>query len=135
MAKYQSQHLTLSGPFFEKDPRKTFRQNVRLMMEKLAAEAQADVQAEMGSRSGSMPNWTGWSQEHVKGRVVSVGGKAWAVSLVVSEGTQGMTRSEAVRTLAAGSSVEGRFHVFRHAATRLRSMRALLNADLTKGLE
>jgi hypothetical protein len=123
------------GPFFTKNPQLTFRQNVRVMMSELASEAQADVQTEIASHEGAMPNWTGWSRDNVKGRVENLSGKHWALTMVVSENSAGMSARDAIRTKAAGSSIEGRFHAFRHVASRIRGMKALMAADLTKGLE
>jgi hypothetical protein len=36
----------MDGPFFRKDPALTFRQNVRVMMDAVAAEGEKDVRAQ-----------------------------------------------------------------------------------------
>lgn len=127
--------ITLEGPFFTADPRKTFRRNVRDMMAALATEAEGSVKRDIASHSGSMPYYTGHTTESVVGRTRSVTGRAWEVSAVISANTQGMTRKEAIRTKAAAASIERRWHSFRRTAGAMRRSRAVLAANLTKGLE
>lgn len=125
--------ITLEGPFFERNPTKTFRANVRDMMDALASEAEASVRSDIAGRP--MPHSTGHTARHVRGRVSSLIGKPWEVTAVVSMDTRGMTRKEAIRTQAAASSVEGRWHPFRRTASAIRRSRAVISANLTRGME
>lgn len=126
--------IDLTGPFFEKDPAKTVRQNVRVMMEAMAREAESDVKAQIPSKSGE-------TARGIRGRVQSLAGKPWAVTMVVSQqrafpwkhmGTRGFVgRGEAVYR---GGKLEAKLHMFRRTAGRLRRSRAVNTAELTKGL-
>jgi hypothetical protein len=127
--------ITLEGPFFERDPRRTFRQNVRDMMAAIAKEAEASVKADIASHAGRMPHYTGHSHDAIVGRTRSVTGRRWEVSAVISASTQGMGRREAIRTKAAAASIERRWHPFRRTAGAIRRSRAVLATNLTKGLE
>jgi hypothetical protein len=127
--------VKLEGPFFERDVRRTVRANIRDLMDKLAAEAEADVKAQMDARAGQMPHWTGHTRSRVVGRTQSLRGRRWEVSAVVSVNTDGMSRSDAIRTKAAGAQMEARFRMFRRTAAAMRRARAILSANLTKGLE
>lgn len=127
--------VELSGPFFTRDPRLTVRQNIRNMMDAVAAEMEQGVKAELEAKSGSIPGWTGWTRDHVVGRTHSLAGKRWALTAVVSANTDGMGASDAIRTKAAASRLERRFHPFRKIAGRTRRARAVLAADLTRGLD
>jgi hypothetical protein len=126
--------IDLSGPFFEHDPAKTFRQNVRTMLEALAAEGEADVKAQIQARAGSMRHYTGWTRGTVKGRTQSLSGRKWAVSAVISTNTAGMDRKDAIRTKAAGSTIEGRWHPFRMTKNRLNRSRKINAAELLKDI-
>ena len=127
--------VDFSGPFFQKDPRKTIRDNIRDMMGGLAKEAERDVQQQIAGRSSSMRSYTGWTHDHVRGRTQSLVGKRWQVSAVVSMNTQGMGARDAIRTQAAAASIERRWHPFRRTASAIRRARAVMSANLTKGIE
>jgi hypothetical protein len=127
--------VELSGPFFTRDPRKTVRQNIRRMLDALVKEGEEGVKAQMSAKAGSMPAWTGWTHDHVVGRTSSLSGKRWALNAVVSASTDGMGASEAIRTLAAAAVIERRFHPFRRVTSRMRRARAVLAANLSRGLE
>lgn len=127
--------VDFSGPFFERDPEKTIRENVRRMLDNLAAEGERDVQGQIASRAAAMPRYTGWTHDHVVGRVSSLGGKRWALNAVVSANTSGMGATQAIRTQAAASTIERRWHPFRRTASAMRRARAVLSANLSEGLE
>ena len=127
--------VDLKGPFFERDPKKTIRHNIRDMLDALVAEMEKDVKVQMEGKSGSMPAWTGWTRDHVVGRTSSLAGKRWGLTAVVSANTAGMDRSKAIRTQAAAASIEARFHPFRRTTSAARRARAVLVANLVKGLE
>jgi hypothetical protein len=135
MTRVVIQRVDFTGPFFTKDPAKTLRQNIADMMDRLAAEGERDVKQQISGRSGSMPGYTGWTHSRVRGRTSSLGGKRWAVTAVISTDTSGMSARDAIRTKAAAASIERRFHPFRRTSTALRRARAVVAANLTKGME
>jgi hypothetical protein len=128
------------GPFFQRDPNKTFRANIRDMMDKLSEEAERDVRLQLevgqGSRlplgGGVRP---GRVSAHVVGRTKSLAGKRWQVTAHVSvRPPAGATRPQAIKLMAAASLLESRLHPFRRTAGRVRRARAVISANLTKGL-
>lgn len=127
--------VTLSGPFFTRDPGKTLRGNVRTLMDALSESMEDDVRSAIEGASGSMPFYTGWSADHVLGRTVSVSGKRWGTWARVSAFTGDLGATAAIRTKAAAATIERRFHPFRKARSNVYRSRALLRADLTKGLD
>ena len=131
--KYVAVTLDLTGPFFERDPGKTVKGNIRKMMEGLAAEGERAVRAQIASHT--YPYGTGWTHDHAIGRVQSLTGKPWYLTAVISANTSGMDKKDAIRTKAAASSVERRYHPFRRVATAMRRSSAVLGANLTEGLE
>lgn len=116
------------GPFFTRDPKKTFRQNIRDFDEALAREGEAAVRQEIAPRSKRVA-------ERVRGRTSSLGGKRWQVSSVVSVDTSGLPRKEAIAIMAIASRIEGEIHVFRRVTSALRRQRNRLSEELLKGLE
>jgi hypothetical protein len=127
--------VDFTGPFFTRDPKLTVRGNIRKMLDALSAEMERDVKNQMETRAASMPGWTGWSRDHVVGRTHSLGGKRWGLTAVVSANTNGMDRTDAIRTKAAAATIERRWHPFRRTAGRARRARAVITANLTAGLE
>ena len=128
-----------SGPFFAHDPAKTFRANIRTMMEAVAAEGEADVSAQMrateGGRrpisSGVQPDRVG---RNVVGRVTSLSGKKWAVTAVVSVNNSGFTPRQGIALMAAASRVEGQIHAFRKTTSRIKSTRRVNVDELLRGI-
>lgn len=135
MARAVIQRIDFSGPFFTRDPRQTIKGNIRDMMDRLAEEGERDVQQQIQGRAGSMPNYTGWTRDRVRGRTSSLSGKRWAVTAVVSMNTSGMGARDAIRTQAAAASIERRFHPFRRTTSAMRRSRAVMAANLVRGLE
>lgn len=127
--------IELSGNFFKRDPGKTLRGNVREMLDALASEMERLVQADIASHAGAMPAYTGWTRAHTVGRTQSYSGKRWGTWAVVSANTQGMSKADAIRTKAAAATIEKRWHPYRRVKGAIYSSRALLRADLSKGLE
>jgi len=126
--------VAFSGPFFARDVRKTVRQNIRSLMQAVAEEGESAVRAEIQSHAGQMRHSTGHTAAHVRGRTKSLAGRQWEVSAVVSMDTRGMTAKEAIRTQAAAAGIERRWHPYRRVASALRRAKAVISADLTKGL-
>lgn len=127
--------IELDGNFFRRNPGKTLRANVADMLDALADEMGADVKADMMAHQGEMPGWTSWTVDHTFGYTTSPRtGKHWGLWAAVATVTQGMGRSDAIRTKAAAAGIERRFHPFRKVKSAVYRSRALLR-DLTKGLE
>lgn len=128
--------VTLEGPFFVKNPGKTFYQNLGDMLAKLAEEMQTEVEAQIAAHASEMPFYTGWSHDHAVGYTTSAKtGKHWATWAAVGSVTAGMGRDDARRTKAAAASIERRFHPYRNVKAGVYRARALITADLTRGLE
>jgi hypothetical protein len=141
MARRELQ-ITLEGPFFQRPPGRTFRENIRTFMDRVAEVAQAEVQQRLGTggREGAS------TRPHVVGRTRSLSGRRWACTARVSVSTRGLDRAAAIRrqAIAAGRhtavtaggrnigttlGAEGRTHAFRDSKTAvLRAARD--NADL-----
>lgn len=126
--------VELFGPLFHRDPAKTFRQNVREMLDALAEELEAMTQEDIASHESSMPGWTGWTLRNVVGRTESVSGKRWGTWAVVSENTSGMSAKDAIRSKASASGIERRWHPFRRVKSAVYRSRAVIRADLSEGL-
>jgi hypothetical protein len=129
----------LKGPFFEKDPGKTFRQNIRVMMDAVAAEGQADVRAQLQAGQGSRFPLGGGLRPgrvsgHVIGRTVSLVGKRWAVSAKISVNNRGLSPKQGVKLMAAASYLEGQTHAFRRTKGRIGRAKRVNAAELLKGL-
>lgn len=128
--------VDLEGNFFKRDPGKTLYANIGDMLAKLSDELEAAIQAEIAGHEGDMDHYTGWTTRHVLGYTTSPRtGKHWATWAAVGVPTTGMGRAEAIRTKAAAAGIERRFHPFRHAKDAVYRSRAVLSANLTKGLE
>jgi hypothetical protein len=128
--------IDLTGPFFVHDPAKTFRQNIRLLMDVLAAEGEADVKTQMRSGEGGRRPMRGIIPErvsgHVVGRTSSLRGRRWAVTAVVSVNNSRLSPAQGKTLMAAASVLEGRHGYFRRTAGRLRKARK--NVELLKGI-
>lgn len=132
-----SSRITATGPFFERDPRLTFRQNVRVMMDRLAEEGAEDVRRQLVAGQGSrrpLGMNLGRVSWHVVGRTSSLVGRRWALNAVVSVQNEGFTKVQAVKLMAAASYLEGTTHAFRRTTGRLRRAKAVNAAELLKGL-
>lgn len=127
--------VQLEGNFFKRDPGKTLRQNVRDMNDALAAWMEGEVQGLIAGHASSMPAYSGWSRDHTVGRTESYSGKRWGLWVVVSANTEGMSRSDAIRTKAAAATIERRWHPYRTVKGAVYRARPILTANLTKGLE
>ena len=132
------------GPFFERDPRKTFERNVAEFMADVAREGERMVveQTGMAGREGAAV------RPYIRGRTRSLAGKPWKVTAVVSVTTGGLDKAGAIRIKAIGAGrkqsvtkagrligttrgFEGRTHAFRKVRNAIR--RALRADRLTKG--
>ena len=102
-AKYATT-IDISGPFFSKDPTKTFAENVQKMLEAMAREGEEDAKAQVSGLAGRMSHYTGWTTRTITGRVKNKSGKHWRKTAVVSAFSGGMAASDAIRTNAASVS-------------------------------
>jgi hypothetical protein len=128
--------VELEGDFFTHDPGKTLGGNIRDMMDLLAKWMEDEAMMGIAAASGSMPGWTGYTLEHVRGYVTQPGkANRWRVSAAVGIPTYGMDDEQAIRTKAAGASIERRFHPMRRVKQGVYRSRPILQANLTKGLE
>ena len=128
--------VQLEGDFFKRDPGKTFRANVRDMLDKLAEWMEAEVRSEIAGKAGSMPRYTGWSHDHTLGYTTSgKTGKRWGTWAAVGAVTAGMDKKDAIRTKAAAATIEKRFHPYRRVKSGIYRSRPIIQANLARGLE
>lgn len=128
--------VTLEGDFFSRDPVKSYRQNIRDMLEALSVEMEEQVKSQIGSHQGEMPRWSGWTHDHTKGYVTgAMSGRRWQYWAAVAAYTSGMSKADAIRTKAAAVTIEKRWHPYRNVKSGVYRARALISADLAKGLE
>jgi hypothetical protein len=136
--------VEFSGPFFQKDPRLTFRQNIRKLMDLVAEWGEGEVRGQMQGIG------TGRTARAYTGRTHALSGKRWAVTAVVSPLTQGLSGSEAQSIMAAAHEIEyghspgrGRYdplgrgkghHIISRLARTLRRMKDHLQDEMLKGL-
>jgi hypothetical protein len=137
--------VTLSGPFFTRDPGKTVRANVRDLMDAVAEQGDRDVESVIDAHVSPSPFY-------VRGRTSSLSGRRWGTWARISPDTSGLSAQAAIRLMAilagrhdgVGSDgqdrgttlgIEKQWHPFRTAKSNVYRARALLTADLTKGLE
>jgi hypothetical protein len=104
------------GPFFEKDPRKTFRANARDMLKGIAEEGDDAVQAAITFGRGPEPHHIA---DGVYGRVEALSGKPWALTAVVSvpESRRGHVFH------LYGRVLERKYHWLRKGVSRIRKHR------------
>jgi hypothetical protein len=145
-ARRTSAAITYDGPFFSPDREKTYRQNIRLLMDRVAEVGEADVRARLAvARRG---NDSGSAIAYVRGRTSSLTGRRWAVSAVISADTSSLDRAGAIavqaklsgrrvavgrdgRNIGTTRGMDGR-RAFAGTARGLR--RVLKDADLMKGI-
>jgi hypothetical protein len=137
--------VQLTGPLFEPDADLTLRQNIRRMIQATAEEGESVVKQRAPRQMGDLA-------DNVVGR--TRGRRAWFLTGVISathvypwatwpaqpgdgrrggRGERGFTgRAEAEYR---GGKAEERYRMFRAATYQLRAARAVMAANLTKGLE
>lgn len=130
--------VTYSGPIFEKDVKKTFRQNARVMLLQVAEDGEQLVRSELSAHRGAeAPHIS----DHIEGRVKSLSGKPWQLTSVVTSqlhmtlpGHKGyMTFLETGMKGARQTTFRG-LYVFRRVGSAIKRTRRAQQADLTKGL-
>ena len=126
--------IDFTGPFFTGDPEKQFDENVDVMLKAMGEEARSDVVAQIDSHAQDMARSIGWSVSRVAVRSTFPWRQGKGYSVVWTS-TQGDDKKTATRTMAAMSTIEGRWHPFRVTKNRLGKSRAINMAELTKGME
>lgn len=140
--------IALEGPFFEGDPAVALFENAHRFVRRVAevGEAEARSRAAQAPRKSAGPTYSGG---FIRGRTVSLGGRRWSTTAVVSADVSGLDQARARRvqaTLAGrhnridrdGFDIgttpghEGTAKVFSGTARSLR--RFIKDIDLTKGL-
>ncbi|HXJ66729.1 MAG TPA: hypothetical protein VNN79_23470, partial [Actinomycetota bacterium] len=101
--KYKTS-VSTKGPFFQGDPTKKWADNKRAFMERWAEMGEADVRGRL--RAGQASRYPlgmglGRVSDHVRGRVVSLTGKHWKATGVVSVNTSGLSDAKAIKVMAA----------------------------------
>jgi hypothetical protein len=127
--------VDMTGPFFQRDPVKTWRENVKDFMDEVAALGEAEVKAQLKSGEGRRAPIHGVTparvSAYVVGRTKSLTGKRWGVTAVVSVRPFTMGRKEAISIMAAAAEIEKREHVFRTATARIKRAKTNLLKGLT----
>ena len=118
--------VELKGPFFTKDPGKTFRANAREAMLRIVEAGADDIRS-------SAPVLTGDWRAGIVARARSLRGRPWALTAVVSQ-THVEPWPNAGPKEYRGGKVERKYRLFRKAARVMRSRRREVN-NLLKGLE
>jgi hypothetical protein len=117
--------VTLSGPFFEPRADLTLRQNIRRMMAAVADEGTAAVKDRSPRLTGAL---VGGIEPKTSGRT------RWALtSAIVATHIYPWPGKPQGRYL--GGKAEARYRMFRAVTYQLRASRAVMAANLTKGLE
>lgn len=137
----------LNGPFFQRDPGKTFREDARRFMDRVAEITEAEVRHRM---EGGGPEADA-TAPFVQGRTRSLSGRRWACTARVSVSTAGLSPAMAVRrqAIAAGRhtevtfegrcvgrtrGAEGRTHAFRDGRRAVGDAAKENASKLTEGL-
>lgn len=124
--------IRFDGPMFSADPGRTFRQNVRDLMDAVAAEGAEDAQTRI---AGIPPAGihTGATRAKIVGRVKSRSGRRWASTAVIGIPNMG-TPAESIQSHAAIAGIERLHHVMRDTAKSIRAARDVNVAELLKGI-
>lgn len=138
MASKYGPRVEYSGPFFTKDIKRTFRQNARDLVQTIAEDGEALVKANLTPGRGRL---TGEYSDAVNGRAVSLKGKKWALTAVVTSTRHlsmpgfkgyGIFLETGVKG-GKQTSFRGLW-VYRRVAQALKRSSRIARADLTKGL-
>jgi hypothetical protein len=122
-----------SGPFFRVDPRKTFRQNARVMLEAIAEEGEKAVKARAPYYTGDKGDPNAHIRDYIRGRVKSLRGKPWALTAVVSSLFH-MFNTYGGRHYGYGRKLERKQRFFRRGIATVRKQRREAE-NLLRGLQ
>lgn len=127
MASRRRLGIELEGPFFQRDPARTCRANIRDFMDRVAEIGEAEVKRRLDSGSSAAA-----TRPYVVGRTRALSGRRWQCTARISVSTAGLTRAAAIQrqAIAAGrhnptsssgrrlgttKGAEGETHAFRDA--------------------
>ena len=130
--------ITFDGPFFAKDPRQTFRANVRAWMARVAELGESEGRSAFRAGEGRrrpISGGRGRVSDYVVGRVNSRSGKRWEVTAIVSVNTSRLSAEDAIAVMAAAAEIERRSHPMRKMRSRVRRARQAIQGDLLRGLQ
>lgn len=126
-----------SGPFFEKDIRKTFRQNARTLVLQIAEDAEKLIEGELNQHRGpDAPHIA----DHIEARAQALTGKKWALTAVASSQLHlQLPGHKGYATVLETGDRQGRawgraLWVFRRVGSAIKRTSRTARADLTKGL-
>lgn len=134
-ARFRSS-IAKDGPFFRKDPAKTFRENAHDMMLEIAQVGRDDVIGQMVSGEGQRAPIKMLGDrvaDHIVGELRKrPSGRAYTAVVFVRN--HGFTKAEAMSLMAAASRLESAIHSFRRTYGRIRRNRAINEEALWRGL-
>lgn len=130
--------ITMTGPFFDRDPRLTFRQNARKMLEAVAQEAARDIRTQLQSTEANRHEIRvggGRVSDLIEGYATGLrSGRRWVLTSRVHVRNQGFTKARGISLHAAASADERQTHAFRRTTQRVRRSRAANMDELLKGI-
>jgi len=131
--------ISRDGPFFARNPGKTFRANARSMMRAIAIEGQVDIiQQLLSGDSGRAPirQLGDHVSAHVAAGVPYTPGKSQTGQIKVNVYVPnfGYSKREGQSLMAAYSRVERQTKAFSRTTRRLRSAKKLNVAELLRGI-
>jgi hypothetical protein len=134
MAKTQ---IKASGPFFTADPAKTLRQNMHVMMQKLAKAGMKDVRSQLRAGRSDRAPVSRLGHHHVVDYVFGElrrypPGPKFTARVIVRN--RGLTAEQGKSLMAAASQLEGEVHAFRKTKGRILRTRIVNAAELLKGI-
>jgi hypothetical protein len=145
-SSYKGTRVEYSGPLFEKDLKRTLRENMRALVLTMAEDGAQLAKREFSSSfRGHGNRIAGSYTDAIEGRVQSLRGKPWALTSVVSStrhlqmpGYKGYGLFLESGTRGAGkwgrATSFGGYWVYRRVANAVRRSSRIVRADLAKGL-
>lgn len=125
--------VELTGPFFQVDPRKTFRANAKVLLTAIAQEGEKEVKARSPYYTGSKGDPTSHIRDDIVGRTKSLSGKPWALTAVVSSLFH-MRHTYNGKHYGYGMKLERKYRFFRRGVSVIRKQRREAT-QLLKGLQ
>lgn len=127
-----------TGPFFTHDPAKTLRQNMHVMMTKLAKAGMTDVRSQLRAGRSQRAPISRLGHHHVVDYVFGElrrypAGPRYSARIIVRN--RGLTREQGISLMAAASRLEGQLHAFRKTKGRIARTRIVNAAELLKGIK
>lgn len=123
-----------SGPFFTKDPTKSFEQNARRMMDSMAAAAETEARS-LAAPWSPGHSGSGDFEEGIVGRTHRLDGAPFKHPGMVVSQTHVYPWKNAGARQYRGGKLEASRHVFRLTGSRMRGTRKVNVAELLKDLQ